>query len=351
MTDNHDHWSNPHGAQQPGGYPPQAPYQQPQPDGPAQGWGYPVAGQQGWAPQDGGQPVEYPPYQPQYQQPGYQDPGQPQYQPTQQYFTPQPGPEFPGQQQFPGYPQPVPPSRGPNRIWLLVGAIVLVLVLVGGGLAAYVMTRDGSDSSTTALPLTSASTAPTGKKSSPSATPSTAPKSGARTVVAPALGISYDVPSGWTIAAPTETTVQTGTDGTLFGYAKSSEGQDYCPGSAFRSLVSVAQVDGVTDLGLAATKAAKISIESGYDDPTGGKPGAPTAVTTTAGITGQQVEASGPWKPTLSGCTTNAYSVYTFAFTGPRNATLVLSVLADRGTTGELPADQAKALIASVRTS
>ncbi|MFE3193172.1 hypothetical protein ACFXHA_29495 [Nocardia sp. NPDC059240] len=339
MTDNNDHWSNPYGSPNPG----------------QQAWGHPDAGQQVWGqPQTGAQPIEYPGYA---QQPGYQPAPQPGYQPTQQYYPGQPDPNYPpgyppnypGQQPIPGY-GPTPPPGGPNRTWLILGALVAVVVLVGGGLAAYLLTRD--DSTTTAAPSTTASAAPTGKPT-PSKGPSTsgAPKAGATTVVAPSLGISYDVPSGWTIAAPTETSMQTGTDGTLFGYAKSSEGQDYCPGSAYRALAFVAQVDGVTDLGAAATKATKISVESGYDDPKGGSPGTPTAVTTKSGIAGQQVEASGPWKPTLSGCTANAYSVYTFAFTGPRNATLAIVVEADRGTTGELAADQAKALIASVRTS
>ncbi|MGW4249405.1 hypothetical protein [Nocardia sp. NPDC004722] len=334
MTDNNDHWANPYGSQQPG----------------QQAWGYPDAGQQVWGqPQTGAQPVEYPGYA---QQPGYQ--------PTQQYYPGQADPNYYGQQPFPGQQPPFPgqqpgfpgqqppPPGGPNRTWLILGAVAAVVVLVGGGLAAYVLTRD--DSTTTAAPSTSSSAVPTGKPST-SKGPSGAPKAGATTVVAPSLGISYDVPSGWTIAAPTETSMQTGADGTLFGYAKSSEGQNYCPGSAYRALAFVAPVDGVSDLGAAATKATKISVESGYDDAKGGIPGAPTAVTTKSGIAGQQVEASGPWKPSLSGCTANAYSVYTFAFTGPRNATLALVVEADRGTTGEMAADQAKALIASIRTS
>ncbi|WP_157514124.1 hypothetical protein [Nocardia concava] len=392
MTDNHEQWPNPSGPANPN--PPQAnPPQPAHPDagqqawtnldpnqpgwnrtdptqlgwgaatpnqaGPGQadptqlGWGAPVAGQQGWGnPGTGAQPVEYPPYQPQgyapqeYQAQGYQPQG---YQPTQQFYPgQQPGVDFTGQQPVPGYGQPGPPSGGSNRTWLIVAAVIGVVVLVGGGIAAYALTRDDSGG-TTAAPTTTVSAAPT-SKASPSGGPSGAPKSGSRTVVAPSLGISYDVPSGWTIASPAETSAQAGADGSVLGYGKSSEGTNYCPGSAYRSLAYVAQVDG-TDLGAAATKMAKISIEGGYDDPTGGKPGAPTPVTTKSGIKGQQVEASGSWKPTVSGCTTNAYSVYTFAFQGPHNATLAMAILVDRGTTGELAADQAKQMIASLRTS
>ncbi|MEC3914462.1 hypothetical protein [Nocardia sp. CDC160] len=356
MTDNHDQWSNPYGSANhgvAGGYPPQAPYQQPAYPDPGQAWGQPV--QQGWGqPEQGqqgwGQPA-YPPIDPNQPQ-GYQQPG---YQPTQQFYPGQADPNFPGQQPVPGYGRPPAPG-GPNRTWLILGAVAAVLVLVGGGIAAYALTRDDSGS-TSAAPTSTAGAPPTSKGGNPSTSkggsPSPTPsgsKPGGRTVVAPALGISYDVPAGWTISAPTQTSTQSGADGVLIGYARSSEGDNYCPGSAFRSLAFVAQLPG-TDLGAAATKAAKIAIEGGYDDPTGGKPGAPVAVTTTSGMTGQQVETSGPWKPTQPGCTTNGYSVYTFAFAGPRNATLVMTVLADRGTTGELPADQAKQMIASLRTS
>lgn len=405
MTDNHDHWSNPHGPANPGaagGYPPQEPTQhqpaQPDPGQPAwgspdpgqQGWGNPNAGQQTWGQPDPGQqgwgnPVTgaeptvhaYNPqgwgnpdaaqqgwgtpvtgaeptvhaYNPQAYQPNPQG-----YEPTQQFYPgAQSDPNFPGQQPVPGYGQPgygqPTPPGGPNRTWLILAAVLGVIVLVGGGIAAYALTR-GDSGGSSAAPSTTAGAAPTSKAGSPSSGPSTsgAPKSGSRTVVAPSLGISYDVPAGWTIAAPTQTTLQSGADGNLTGYAKSSEGADYCAGSAYRSLVFVAQVDG-TDLAAAATKVAKVSVESGYDDPTGGKPGAPAPVTTKSGLAGLQVEASGPWKPTLPGCTTNAYAVYAFAFPGPRNSTLVLAVLADRGTTGEMTPDQAKQLIASVRTS
>ncbi|MVU77480.1 hypothetical protein GPX89_09490 [Nocardia sp. ET3-3] len=315
MTDNDDHRSNPFGPATPltpGGLPPQGPYQAPV------------------FPETVPPPIEYPAWQPQ--------------QPVQQYYS---EPAFTGQQPVPANGPSVAPSPT-KRIWLAVAAVTAAIVLVGGGTAVYALTRHSGTSTSAA----SVGAAPTSKAGTTSAVPSAsgAPKPGSRTVVVPTLGVSYDVPSGWTIASPAETSGQSGPDGELTGYGKSSEGSNYCPGSAYRSLAFVAQLP-TTDLATAATKVAWIAIEGGYDDPTGGRPGTPTPVTTASGISGKRAEASGPWKPTLPGCTTTGYSVYTFAFPGPRNSTLVMAVLADRGTVGELPAEQAEQMIASIRIS
>lgn len=273
--------------------------------------------------------------------------------PSGAYPGQQSAPNYFGQQPVPGYGQPQPtPGGGGNRTWIVLAAIVAVIVLVGGGIAAYALTRDSS-SSTTAAPSTTAGPAPTSRSGGPSTTgpsKSGAPKPGAGTVAVPAYGISYDVPTGWTVAAQDETEVQAGIDGSFIGHGKATEGNGYCPGSAYRSLAFVTRADG-SDPAAAALKIAKISAQGGYTDKTGGAPGAPTPVTTKSGVTGQQVETSGSWKPDPAGCTTTTYSIYTFAFTGPKNALLVLAILADRGTTGELAADQAKQIIASVRTS
>ncbi|MEN8655738.1 PQQ-binding-like beta-propeller repeat protein [Streptomyces sp. 21So2-11] len=127
-------------AEQPGyGYP-QTPPAQP-------GYGYP--GQPG-------QPPQMPPGQP-AQQPGYGYPGQPgqpgQY-PTQpgqpgQYPT-QPGPY--GQQQPYGHPQGPPPQGGPgdggkkaNTIAMIIGASVVALALVVGGIVIYNSKSDDGD--------------------------------------------------------------------------------------------------------------------------------------------------------------------------------------------------------------
>ncbi|MFE3752861.1 hypothetical protein ACFXO9_01000 [Nocardia tengchongensis] len=270
-----------------------------------------------------------------------------------QYPGQQVPPNYPGQPPIPGYGQPMPaPGGGPNRTWLIVAAIVGVIVLVGGGIAAYALTRDSSGG-TTAAPTSTVGSAPTSRPGSPSATgpsKSGAPKPGGNTVTLPDYGISYDVPNGWTIADRSDTELQTGADGSFVGHGKATEGNGYCPGSAYRTLAFVTRAEG-GDPGAAATKVARISAQGGYSDASGGKPGAPAAVTTKSGIAGQQVESAGTWKPSLSGCATTSYSIYTFAFTGPKNALLVLAVLVDRGTPGELPADQAKQIIASVRTS
>ncbi|MTE13734.1 hypothetical protein [Nocardia aurantiaca] len=348
MTDDNDHWANLYGPATPGapgGYSPRAPYQQPAYSEPAQqGWGYPDVEHQGWGHSagDAQQPTEYPPYAP--QQPfGYQPT------PAQYVTGQQPMPNYTGQQPIPGYGQPpAPGGGGPTRISLILAAVAAVIVLVGGGIAAYALTRGSSDSAT-AVPSTTADSAP-GHPSATGPSKSGSPEPGGTTVVAPTLGISYDVPTGWTIADPTDITVQTGADGSVIGHGKATEGDDYCAGSAYRTLAFVTRADG-SDPAAAATKVAKISAEGGYSDATGGNPGAPIAVTTTSGLTGQRVEASGDWKPSAPGCTTTAYSVYAFAFSGPNNALLVLAILADRGTQGELAAGQAEQIIASIRKS
>ncbi|MEU6581484.1 hypothetical protein [Nocardia sp. NPDC046763] len=332
MTDNNDHWANPHG-------------------GP-QGWGYPDAGQQDWGYPAGEapQPAEYLGFAAQLP-PGYQ-PAPPQHITGQQpqYVTGQHSvPNYPGQQPIPGYAQPPAPGGGPRRTLVILAALAAVIVLAGGGIAAYALTRDSSDSGTTAAPATT-DAASSGGPSGTGPSRSGAPKPGSTTVVAPALGISYDVPAGWTIAEPTDITVQTGTDGSVIGHAKSTEGNDYCAGSAYRTLAFVAHVDG-SDPAAAAVKVARISAEGGYSDATGGSQGAPVAVTTTSGVTGQQVETSGSWQPSAPGCTTTSYSIYTFAFSGPNKALLVLAILADRGTQGELAADRAAQMVASLRAS
>ncbi|MGW4352860.1 hypothetical protein ACWELJ_12310 [Nocardia sp. NPDC004582] len=313
----------------------------------------PIPNQSGYAPTavyTGPQPIQgYPGQDPAAMYPGRPDPGYP----AGTYPGQQSAPNYLGQQPIPGYGRPQPaPGGGGNRTWIVWAAIVAVIVVVGGGIAAYALTRDSSGS-TTAAPSTTAGPAPTSRSGGPSTTgpsKSGAPKPGAGTVVVPAYGISYDVPKGWAVGDQSETVPQTGLDGSFIGRGKATEGGGYCPGSAYRSLAYVTRADG-SDPAAAALKVAKISAQGGYMDMTGGAPSAPTAVTTQSGIAGQQVETSGSWKPSPAGCTTTTYSIYTFAFTGPKNALLVLAVLADRGTSGELAADQAKQIIASIRTS
>ncbi|MEU1208813.1 hypothetical protein [Nocardia sp. NPDC005825] len=312
----------------------------------------PVPNQSGYEPTavyTGQQPIPgYPGQDPTAIYPGQSVPGYP----SGAYTGQESVPNYFGQQPVPGYGQPQPtPGGGGNRTWIVLAAVLAVIVVVGGGIAAYALTRDSS-SSTTAATSTTPGPAPTSRSGGPSTGPSKsgAPKPGAGTVVVPAYGVSYDVPNGWTVGDPSATVPQTGIDGTFTGHGKATEGGGYCPGSAYRSLAYVTRADG-SDPAAAALKVAKISAQGGYMDKSGGAASAPTAVTTKSGIAGQQVETSGSWKPDPAGCTTTTYSIYTFAFTGPKNALLVLAILADRGTTGELAADQAKQIIASVRTS
>ena len=55
-----------------------------------------------------------------------------------------------------------------------------------------------------------------------------------------------------------------------------------------------------------------------------------------AGADGQYVETSGNWTPGRPGCSTTSFTVHTFAFHARSGAVLVLAILADRGTAGEL---------------
>lgn len=112
----------PPGQQQPGGWPPQPPPQQP----PTQ----PL-------PQQGQQPG--------YQQPGY---GQPGYGSQQGYLQPgQPGgPGFPpGGPGYPGYGGPGGPGGPKKRTGLIVGLVVLAVLVIAGGITAFVLISKDDD--------------------------------------------------------------------------------------------------------------------------------------------------------------------------------------------------------------
>ncbi|MFD3745459.1 hypothetical protein [Nocardia sp. NPDC058633] len=160
--------------------------------------------------------------------------------------------------------------------------------------------------------------------------------------------VAYDVPSAWTVHSESDTMSFSNTTGAIDGRGQATEGADYCPGSVYRAMAAVTSTT-ETDPAAAATRVAKIAAAGGYSDPTGGKVGTPTSLQTQSGVSGQFVETSGPWTPQVPGCTANAYSVYAFGFRNAANTTLVLTLLVDRGTSGELTADQAEKMIKSLR--
>ncbi|MGM1063081.1 hypothetical protein [Saccharothrix sp. Mg75] len=195
----------------------QGDWARPQPQG-----GYPQQGQQGYGPppeygqQPGyGQQPEYgqqPGYgqQPEYgQQPGYgQQPeygGQPGYgqQPGYGGQYPQQGfGSYGGLGVFSGGDEP-PPRKDRTRLWIAVGAVVLVLV--GGGLTTYFLTRSGSTpaaqaSSGSPGPTTTTTTAPSTTRSTEAGPSCEAAKPDWNCLPVPALSYSYDVPKGWSPA-------------------------------------------------------------------------------------------------------------------------------------------------------
>jgi hypothetical protein len=237
-----------------------------------------------------------------------------------------------------------PPPRRSGGSGTIIAVIAVVVVLVIGVAVAVGVAASSSDESTTA-----ASTSTTTTKSGPLSGTSTAPLApGSKGVLIAGYRVAYDVPSAWTIHSAGDTMSFSDATGAIDGRGQATEGADYCPGSVYRAMAAVTSTT-ETDLAAAAQSVAKIAAAGGYSDPTGGKISAPTSVKTQSGISGQFVETSGPWTPQVPGCTANAYSVYTFGFRNAANMALVLTILVDRGTTGELTADQAKKMIDSLR--
>ncbi|MFC9660199.1 hypothetical protein ACFVJ5_08180 [Nocardia sp. NPDC127606] len=237
-----------------------------------------------------------------------------------------------------------PPPRRNGGSGAIIAVIAVVVVLVIGVAVAVGFAASSSDESTT-----SASTSTTTTKSGPLSGTSTAPLApGSKGVLIASYRVAYDVPSAWTVHSESDTMSFSNATGAIDGRGQATEGADYCPGSVYRAMAAVTSTT-ETDLAAAAKSVAKIAAAGGYSDPTGGKVSAPTSLKTQSGISGQFVETSGPWTPQIPGCTANAYSVYTFGFRNASSTTLVLTILVDRGTTGELTADQAKKLIDSLR--
>lgn len=236
------------------------------------------------------------------------------------------------------------PPRRNGGSGAIIAVIAVVVVLVIGVAVAVGFAASSSDESTT-----SASTSTTTTKSGPLSGTSTAPLApGSKGVLIASYRVAYDVPSAWTVHSESDTMSFSNATGAIDGRGQATEGADYCPGSVYRAMAAVTSTT-ETDVAAAAKSVAKIAAAGGYSDPTGGKISAPTSLKTQSGISGHFVETSGPWTPQIPGCTANAYSVYTFGFRNAANTTLVLTILVDRGTTGELTADQAKKMIDSLR--
>jgi hypothetical protein len=254
-------------------------------------------------------------------------------------------------QPAPGFAAP-PPRR--NRTGPIVAAVLAVLVLAGAGTAAVVLTRshstDNSQQDTTSqtTTLTTPSTSPNVSPSgSPSSTTATIP--GFQGVAVPSRGIAYDVPSSWQIDSVTQVRgFDDGKGDRISGVGTTIDGQNYCPVS--NRTISFVSRPQSTDAAAAAAEVGRLTANLGYRGNTGFGSTSPVALTTQSGITGQAVEINGTWQPSDTGCTSKTFSIYTFAFPGPQNPLLVLTIAADRGVPGEVTPQLARQIFTSVRT-
>ncbi|AHH20400.1 hypothetical protein NONO_c56200 [Nocardia nova SH22a] len=280
-----------------------------------------------------------------HQPPSYGPPAAGQYTGAQPGFPPpgyQPGyaPNYGGQQPVPGYGYAQPPRR--NRTGMFVAIALVAVVLIGGGVvAAIALDRD-----------TSSDEAATGTSASAPATTTgvTALAPGFLPVVDGTHGVVYDVPAGWQVSGEYETGFYSGAKGVLAGGGRATEGDHYCPGSAARAEAFISAATNSDPAGL-ATAAVQIAAQGGYSDPTGGSLGPMQQVTTKSGIQGMRAQTSGPWTPKQPGCVANAYAIYSFGFIGPQSQVLVLTILTDQGTPGSVGSAQAEQIIESVRAS
>ncbi len=239
-----------------------------------------------------------------------------------------------GQPQYPypgGYGQP--PKRGNNglMIGLLVVGVVAVLAIVG--VVAFAVNRGSSSDEAGSTTSTSSTSRYTGAQTPAPVVP------GFRTVAAQTAGFAYDVPGTWSVGAASTFRIA--------GTATASDGDDYCPGSAYRT-VSFVSPSSASDLGDAARTVAMSAARSGYSNSTDATASSPTSLTA-KGVTGKSVQVTGSWRPSRSGCTTTTYSIYAFAFTLSNGSTQVLGIVADTGTTGELTPSVAAQILGSVR--
>ncbi|MFJ6672473.1 hypothetical protein ACIQMJ_15305 [Actinosynnema sp. NPDC091369] len=184
---------------------------------------YPGDGQSGW----GGQPNQG--------DWGRQDQGYPQQVYPQNY-----GGSYGGLGVFSGGDEP-PPKKSRTKLWLALGAVVVVLV--GGGVTAYVLTRpDGSTPVGQGTSSSQATTTTTKPSTTAKSTPTSAPpptcepaKQGWNCLPVQNLSYSYDVPKGWTpvsSSAPVEGMDDVKLIGLTVTGAYDCEGNDYTRGGA-----------------------------------------------------------------------------------------------------------------------
>ncbi|MBB5915721.1 hypothetical protein BJY24_004633 [Nocardia transvalensis] len=343
MTDDRQWWNQPEYG--PGQYSPEQ--QQPtvhRQDFPPQGMPPHGVPPQGMPPQGvPQQPYEYPPLD--SQQPQGQYPPPP-------YGAPPYG--------APSQPYGAPPPRNTNTgmIVALVVAVVVVVAAVAG--AAVFLRGSSSDDTSAAATSTRTSTAAAQATSAPPTTETTAPspstKAGSTTtavipgfqgVAVPSRGVAYDVPAGWKVDS--ESMIRGFEDGgnRISGTGTTVDGQNYCP-SSNRTTTFVSRSD-KPDPATAATDVGSMSAQYGFNKPPDATATPPAPITTTGGIAGQMVETSGSWHPDDPACTTTRFSVYTFAFPGPQNPMLVLTIASDRGVPGEVTPDLAAQIFTSIR--
>ncbi|MBY8857927.1 hypothetical protein K7711_15680 [Nocardia sp. CA2R105] len=228
--------------------------------------------------------------------------------------------------------------RGKRAGVLVVAGVALLVAVVAGATVLNRLPHRATAAQRSVPPSRTEATL------GPDTTTTDAMVQGYQGVAVPALGIGYDVPTGW-IIEPASTTW---TIGGFTGHGQADEGAHYCPGSGFRAVATLTD-SGQGDPAQAATAVGTTAAQTSYGGSGGGTAAPAAELTTRSGITGQYVETSGAWTPSRSGCSTTTFSVYTFAFRAPSGSVLVLAVLADRGTAGELTPAQAREILTSVR--
>ncbi|MEV6063729.1 hypothetical protein ACIGO9_35510 [Nocardia asteroides] len=312
-------------------------------------WGTPPPGQNQWNPA-AGQP-----------NPQWGSGGQAWQQPQQQYGEVPPLEQF-GNQPYGQPPYGQPPKSG-NKAAIWVAAGVAAVLLAGGAITAFALTRGDDEPTTTAAPtpsmvsaLTTTGAPPSSSKPKPSSTtpsPTGAASDrkplieGYQVVASPDRGAAYDVPPSWKVA--TETTI--GGVGeppgdTVIGKGYASEGRDYCPGSTrtMSFLTGSKQADHGAAGAELGTKAAPLA----YSGATG-KPGPAQPLTSIDGKTdGMFTETTGTVANPKPGCGPT-FSIYTYAFKGTKDGSFVMVMIADTGVPDAVDAAAAKRIFSSIR--